>query len=323
MEDIKTQIENIFSQNVEKFEKEKELIFAGHAKRGLKNLIRHARPKAQETALDLLKLLSYDTSFENQIAEIEFKLNDLERNKFTIDGRDYRVDMNRVMGQFNNMIDIMDEAGIFDSIQSNYTNKPTSSSPNESSNSSEILDVFISYSTKDQEAKNELVSVFQREGITFFLDEKSLDIGKDIDDSLEDALDNTKFTVFLVSENSLKSIWVSKETIYRLLDEKETGEVSILPVLLDNKAFDEEFVFEIHDIMTAELEKQKNLRQKAAEREMDTSKYKERIDRLEFVIPKLNTIFTKLTEGLSANFFDESRKEPDLKKLVDTIKGRR
>lgn len=176
-----------------------------------------------------------------------------------------------------------------------------------------MTDVFISYSTKDQAAKNELVSIFQREGISYFLDEKSLEIGKDIDDSLEEALENTRFTVFLVSENSLKSIWVSKETIYRLLNEQETGEVSILPILLDDKAFDEEFVFEIHDIMTEELEKQKNLRQKAASREMDTSKYDERINRLEFVIPKLNTIFTKLTEGLSANFFEESRKAADLK----------
>lgn len=325
MEDIRKQIEDFFSQGNNarsgSFQKAKEAILSGNVTDGLKSLI--PVPDGLKTAINLLQILSNDTSFENQASSLKADFRRLNLQESLMDRRDYKIEFNQIINQLNTILDVMDEDGFFDFLKNDAAENSSPDSNTSNANSSEILDVFISYSTKDQEAKNELVGVFQREGITFFLDEKSLEIGKDIDDSLENALDNTRFTVFLVSENSLKSIWVSKETIYRLLNEQASGEVSILPVLLDNKAFDEEFVFEIHDIMTAELEKQKNLRQKAAERSMDTSKYDERIERLEFVIPQLNTIFTKLTEGLSANFFDESRKEADLKKLIDTIKGRR
>lgn len=187
----------------------------------------------------------------------------------------------------------------------------------------EQKDVFISYSTKDQAAKDELVGLFKKEGITYFLDENDLKVGENIDENLEEALRNTRFTVLLVSEKSLLSPWVSKEFLFRMMQEKFHNTNTLLPILLDDKVFEEGFEFDIYDAIKAKQHKQKELRKKAEERNIDTAKYNVLIQRFEEILPKVSKIIQKLTEGLSVKFYEEEQKVKGLDKIIETINARK
>jgi hypothetical protein len=187
-----------------------------------------------------------------------------------------------------------------------------------------MKDVFISYSTKDQAAKNELVAFFEKEGITYWLDEIDINtIGGNLEQAIEEGMKNTKCTVFIVSENSLLSLWVSKESLFRLMEENFTKENVLLPLLIDKKAFDSEFVFEVYDALKAILDKEEINRQRARERNMNTSLYDVKISRLQRILPQITDIFQKITEGLSANIVDEAQKTVYWNKLLQTIKSKR
>ncbi|MCU0443823.1 MAG: toll/interleukin-1 receptor domain-containing protein [Microscillaceae bacterium] len=184
-----------------------------------------------------------------------------------------------------------------------------------------MKDVFISYATKDQAAKEDLKQLFDNQGISYWLDETSMEIGNHLDTQIESGLREARFTVLLVSENSLLSTWVSKESLFRLKEEIFTGKTTLLPILLDNKVFEDDFPFRMHDKFTAEIEKQKNLRAQAETRKMKTALYNERIERLEEILPNITEIIAKLTGSLSANFADPARKSNDLEKLIQTIQN--
>jgi hypothetical protein len=182
-----------------------------------------------------------------------------------------------------------------------------------------MKDVFISYSTKDQAAKEELKQVFDNQGISYWLDETSIEIGGSLNEQIEAGLREARFTVLLVSENSLLSAWVSKESLFRLKEELFTGKTTLLPILLDAKVFEDEFPFRMYDKFNAEIEKQKHLRAQAEARKMKTTLYNERIEGLEDILPNITDIIAKLTASLSANFTDPARKANDLQKLIQTI----
>jgi hypothetical protein len=184
-----------------------------------------------------------------------------------------------------------------------------------------MKDVFISYSTKDQSAKDELKQVFDNQGISYWLDETSMEIGSSLDSQLESGLREARFTVLLVSKNSLLSAWVSKESLFRLKQEIFTGKTTLLPILLDTSVFEDDFPFQMHDKFNAEIEKQKKLRAQAEARQMKTALYNERIERLEEILPNITEIIAKLTASLSADFTNPTRKENDLNKLIQTIQN--
>ncbi|MCU0445711.1 MAG: TIR domain-containing protein [Microscillaceae bacterium] len=187
----------------------------------------------------------------------------------------------------------------------------------------EFKDVFISYSTKDQAPKDELKTIFDKAQISYFLDEKSLQVGKDIENSLIDNLNNTLFTVLLVSRNSLFSTWVCLECIHRLRQEEFEKRISLLPVLIDMSVMDADFPIEMVENFKnkrAELEK---LRSEAVENDLPTKVYNDEIERVDEIIPQIGDIIQKIKNGLSANFTDSNRKEKDLAKILDTIRARK
>ncbi|MDX2305002.1 MAG: toll/interleukin-1 receptor domain-containing protein [Microscillaceae bacterium] len=180
-------------------------------------------------------------------------------------------------------------------------------------------DVFISYSTKDQEAKTYIKNIFDREGITYFLDEVSLELGADIQHRLEAGLQDTHFTVLLVTRNSLFSPWVSLESIQRLKQEEFHKKVSFLPVLFDQEIFKPEFPIEMLEHFKKKKTEYEALRTKAVTAGLDTKMYNDEIERIEEIIPQVDDIVQKIKNSLSANFADEKRKIEDEKKLIKTI----
>lgn len=200
------------------------------------------------------------------------------------------------------------------------TNAATNNNNGNSTTSGETKDVFISYSTKDQTWKDMLAAEFEKEGISYWLDATSLSMGENIEGEIKEGLKNSNFTVLIVSENSLLSTWVSMESLHRLKQEIFQNSVSFLPVIVDEVIFSDDFIFDMHDKFKAEIDKQKENRKKAEERNMKTALFNTRIERLEEILPDITNIVGKIVEGLSANLLQEPRRTADLKRLIDTIK---
>jgi hypothetical protein len=183
----------------------------------------------------------------------------------------------------------------------------------------EKLDVFISYSTKNQQEKNELKEIFDKENITYFLDEFSLEIGKNIPESLNKGLRESRFTVLLVSEQSLKSIWVCLECDQRLKQEEFEDVTTLLPVLIDEVVFNDRFYVDLAKHFKARQTELENLRQEIKDMNLPTKIYNDEIEMIEKVLPRVGDILQKIKSGLSANFVNENRKANDLQKLIQTI----
>jgi hypothetical protein len=188
---------------------------------------------------------------------------------------------------------------------------------------SESKDVFISYSTKDQTAKDELKIIFEKANVTYFLDEKSLEVGKNIENSLIDNLNQTMFTVLLVSQNSLFSTWVCLECIHRLRQEEFEQRTSLLPILIDMSVMDVDFPLEMVNNFKNKHQELEKLRAEALANDLPTKVYNDEIERIDEIIPQIGEIIQKIKNGLSANFTDPNRKEKDMEKILATILERK
>jgi len=86
--------------------------------------------------------------------------------------------------------------------------------------------VFISYSHNDKMLVKQIVSSLEKIGVTVFLDEKSINWGEEIQNKVKKALENSVALLVVISDESLKSQWVSFETAYAMCKN-----IPILPLL--------------------------------------------------------------------------------------------
>ena len=88
-------------------------------------------------------------------------------------------------------------------------------------------EVFLSYSRIDKDEARQIQKLLEQNGISCFLDEKSIMPGDDWELSLKKNLKNSRHLLLLMTPNSLKSDWVLSEwTIAWMLERM------IVPVLL-------------------------------------------------------------------------------------------
>ena len=101
-------------------------------------------------------------------------------------------------------------------------------------------DVFISYSRKDLAEVKGLVETLKRAipGLTYWFDLTGIESGDDFQDRIISAIDNSKYVIFALSENSIQSTWTKDEVMYA----KNTGK-KIVPVLLKGAQLKGWFLF--------------------------------------------------------------------------------
>lgn len=185
----------------------------------------------------------------------------------------------------------------------------------------EQKDVFISYNTKDQEPKNELITLFDENDISYFLDENDLKLGENIETNLKANLKKTQFTILIVTKKSLLSAWVGMETMFRLQQENTTEETKLICVAADKE-------FDVYDpkapvILKRELNQKKEeleaLRQELKDLGEKTEVYDTEINRMDNI--SVSDMMIKVKEHLGVVLTDPDRKTKDLEKLITTIKG--
>ena len=95
--------------------------------------------------------------------------------------------------------------------------------------------VFISYSHKDEEWKDRLVThlgVLQQEGLLGVWDDRRIEVGADWYPEIERAMQAASVAVLLVSANFLTSQFIIGEEVPRLLQRRAQQGVRIFPVIV-------------------------------------------------------------------------------------------
>lgn len=89
--------------------------------------------------------------------------------------------------------------------------------------------VFISYSTKDSEAANQIRRMLERNHIPCWMAPNSIPAGGNYADIIPVAINNCEIFLLILSKNSQESIWVPKE-----LDIAINNKKAIIPFQIDN-----------------------------------------------------------------------------------------
>lgn len=110
-------------------------------------------------------------------------------------------------------------------------------------------DVFISYSSQDEEKALSIRNHLQSKGMDCWMAPESIEPGLDYSEVIPDAIDGSKIILLLVSYNSQKSVWVPKELSYALSNRKRVLPYKISPCDLLKK-----FSFYLSDVQVIEYQ---------------------------------------------------------------------
>lgn len=95
--------------------------------------------------------------------------------------------------------------------------------------------VFISYSHKDEEWKDRVVThlrVLEMEGILDVWDDRRIEAGDDWKPEIEKAINAASIAVLLISANFLTSKFIRDEEVSRFLARRATDGVRVIPLIL-------------------------------------------------------------------------------------------
>ena len=95
--------------------------------------------------------------------------------------------------------------------------------------SSKKSQIFISYSRANRTIAEQLTRVLEQQGLSVWVDYKTLKGGSTWEDEVENALRNADIFVTILSKESVNSNWVHAETGYALSLKKR-----IIPILVED-----------------------------------------------------------------------------------------
>lgn len=95
-----------------------------------------------------------------------------------------------------------------------------------------MKNVFISHSSKDKLFVRKLDTALSVNGLSVFLDERSIKVGDSIPSKIYEGISVSDYMVYVISKNSLKSHWVQEELDIAKMRQKAEKGCHILPVLI-------------------------------------------------------------------------------------------
>jgi serine/threonine protein kinase len=91
---------------------------------------------------------------------------------------------------------------------------------------------FISHASADKQIARRLALELARIGVDVWLDEWEIKVGESISRKIDDALDECRYLILLLSPTAVKSKWVEKEWRAAFWREMDYGNVVILPTVV-------------------------------------------------------------------------------------------
>lgn len=96
-----------------------------------------------------------------------------------------------------------------------------------------MINIFISYSSKDSNFVERLSNDLIELGFDVWLDKWKIKVGDDIFEKIQYGIRNSDYVILVLSSNSIKSGWVDKEWKIVYWNEITTRQVKLLPILLE------------------------------------------------------------------------------------------
>jgi hypothetical protein len=112
--------------------------------------------------------------------------------------------------------------------------------------------VFISYNHKDKEMSVAVKTYLEENGCDVTIDVEDMQAGESIQSFIQDKIKENHYIVSLVSENSLQSGWVGKESTAAFFSEW-LADKQFIPVALDTKFHDTDFYIEILESLDTKI----------------------------------------------------------------------
>ena len=101
-------------------------------------------------------------------------------------------------------------------------------------------DIFISYSRKDAQTVNDVVSKLEGQGFSIWIDKKGIESGDAFKRIIVKAIEGSTCVLFFSSANSNLSKWTAKEIGVAVYENK-----TIIPILIDKSKFNPEIKFDL------------------------------------------------------------------------------
>lgn len=180
--------------------------------------------------------------------------------------------------------------------------------------------VFMSYNHNDKDFANKLKTALEAEDIDVTIDIESMKFADNIQDFIEKSIRENDITISVISQNSLKSSWVMMETLESFMYEKVEQKKRFIPIFIDQKLFEDEFLFDVVDEIDERLAKLQSLTTKASQRNLSTAKYDSERSRLTKLRANIGDVLAELNNMLVADFSSDESFERNLPTLVTLIK---
>ena len=95
-------------------------------------------------------------------------------------------------------------------------------------------DLFVCHCSSDHAFVNWLARELGKKGIKAWVDEGEILVGDSLIERIQKGISKTKYFAAVLSKNSVKSRWVTKELEMAIAKEFEEGRVVILPVIIED-----------------------------------------------------------------------------------------
>jgi len=180
--------------------------------------------------------------------------------------------------------------------------------------------VFISYSHSDQEKAFKIKERLIAAGFQVVIDDEAMEAGEEIKKFIEESIKNTNVTVSLVSNKSLRSSWVSMETITTFSSEKFGTNKKFIACYLDEDFRNPEFTYKTTVEIDKGIKKNQELLRKCQEQMHDTKDLDIEKSRLYDLRHHLNEIVGILRNRLSLDVRDD-KFEKSMERLIEAIRA--
>jgi TIR domain/Effector-associated domain 11 len=170
---------------------------------------------------------------------------------------------------------------------------------------SSTLKAFISYNHGDSEVVDRIQAYLAARSVEVTRDRDNMEAGERISDFIEDSIRESKFVISVVSERSLQSGWVGKESVAASFAIWLTNQCFI-PVRLDNSVFDDAFMLTALRTINDKIKSKEAVAKELKELGGDDSVQQSEIKRLYDLKTNLANIIGRLRDTLVIDLSGDS-----------------
>ncbi|MCB0620872.1 MAG: toll/interleukin-1 receptor domain-containing protein [Saprospiraceae bacterium] len=184
-----------------------------------------------------------------------------------------------------------------------------------------VTRIFISYSRRDGQVAQQVKEILQKSGFDVEIDVDSFAFGDHIEDRLVQAVRETDLTLGIISNHSLRSVWVATELINTLLLEKLLRRQRFLGILLDQQVFSTDFYNEVRTTLENRRQDLDRSITSSVAADDDIQRFVEERDRVRNYLHYQDLLFRRLQQYIQVDAFTPAGRETNLQRLADQLRG--